>query len=114
MYKKMIASALALTALAGCSHNVENPVDYVTYRNEPLVDQVKDGMTKQRATELGGPASSDITLDGNRGTCNNYVLNHKGKEQPYYVAFDINDRVVSKGFMTCEQHQHNEREKRKS
>lgn len=111
MYKSIIASALTLAALSGCAYNVENPVDHVTYRNEPLVDQIKDGMTKQRATELGGPASSEHTLSGNRGTCNDYVLNREGKQQPYYVAFDVNDRVMSKGFMTCAEHEQNIREK---
>jgi len=30
-------------------------------------------------------------------------------EQPYYVDFDLNGRVDSKGFMSCEQHQDNQR-----
>ncbi|GGK00842.1 osmotically-inducible lipoprotein OsmE [Pseudomonas matsuisoli] len=114
MYKSITASALALAALTGCSsYKVENPVDYVTYRDQPLVKQVEDGMTKQRVGEVAGPPSTEVLLTGNRGSCNNYVLNREGKEQPYYVAFDVNDRVVGKGFMTCEQHQRNEQEKRK-
>ena len=39
------------------------------------------------------------------------VLNVDGLEQPYYVDFDVNGRVDSKGFMTCEQHQGNQRKR---
>ena len=47
MYNKILAATFSLAALAGCSNTtVQNPVDYVTYRNEPLVKQVENGMTR--------------------------------------------------------------------
>lgn len=43
MYKQSLAVVFALAALAGCtSTTLQNPVDYATYRNEPLVKQIDD------------------------------------------------------------------------
>ncbi|MCQ4271566.1 osmotically-inducible lipoprotein OsmE [Pseudomonas kuykendallii] len=113
MIKQSLAFAALLATLGGCATNPENPVDYVTYRHEPLVEQVKIGMTKEQALALGGPASSEMGRTVYPGSCNNYVLNHDGKEQPYYVAFDANDRVQDKGFLTCKEMETNERTKNK-
>ena len=45
MYKQTLAILLASATLAACGSRPENPVDYVTYREEPLVKQVENGMT---------------------------------------------------------------------
>jgi osmotically inducible lipoprotein OsmE len=108
MYKRTLAALGVVTVITGCS-TVENPADYVTYRDEPLVQDIRDGMTKEQVRTLGGPPSSEVENTVTPGTCNNYILNVDGKEQPYYVTFDVNDRVEGKGFMTCEQHQKNKR-----
>ncbi len=47
MYKQTLAILLASATLAACGSRPENPVDYVTYRDEPLVKQVENGMTMQ-------------------------------------------------------------------
>lgn len=44
MYKHTFAGLALATAVAGCS-TMENPVDYVTYSKEPLVQEVRDGMS---------------------------------------------------------------------
>ena len=107
---KQILSLLSLaTLVAGCAVKPENPVDYVTYRNEPLVDHVEDGMSKQQVLSIGGPPSSVVKRSDTQGSCNNYVLTHDGHKQVYYVSFDSKGQVDSKGFMTCEQHQINEK-----
>lgn len=108
MYKHTLAVLAVAVTVTGCS-TFENPTDYVTYRNEPLVDHVRDGMSKDEVLTIGGPPSSEEQNRVTPGTCNNYVLNVEGKEQPYYVSFDSNERVDSKGFMTCAQHQENKR-----
>lgn len=111
MYKQGLATACFLAALAGCSSNttVQNPVDFVTYRDQPLVKQVEKGMTRQQVLTIGGTPSTEVQRKVNAGTCNNYVLTHEGHQQPYYVNFDANGRVDTKGFMTCEQRELNER-----
>lgn len=108
MYKHALAALLASAALVGCGSNrPENPVDYVTYREQPLVKQVGNGMTMQQVIAIGGSPSSVIDLP-HGGTCNNYVLNHEGKQQAYYVRFDATGHVDAKGFKTCEQRQKDE------
>lgn len=107
MYKQTLAVLGATALVAGCAIKPENPVDYVTYRDQPLVKQVENGMTKQQVMTIAGPPSSVIT--GQDGSCNNYVLNLDGHQQVYYVNFDSSGHVDSKGFNTCEQHRINEK-----
>lgn len=110
MYKSIIAATCALVALTGCTNTtVQNPVDYVTYRDQPLVKQVEDGMTRQQVLALGGTPSTVVQRTVSPGTCNNYVLTHEGHQQVYHVSFNSDGRVVHKGFMTCEQREKNER-----
>ncbi|RWU26380.1 osmotically-inducible lipoprotein OsmE [Pseudomonas alkylphenolica] len=104
MYKQTLAILLTTTALAACGSRPENPVDYVTYRDQPLVKQVENGMTMQRVIAIGGSPSSVIDLP-HGGTCNNYILNQEGHQQAYYVRFDATGHVDAKGFKTCEQRQ---------
>ncbi|HXQ99725.1 MAG TPA: osmotically-inducible lipoprotein OsmE [Pseudomonas sp.] len=110
MYKQSLAVVFAMAALAGCtSTTLQNPVDYATYRNEPLVKQVDDGMTEQQVLTIGGEPSTRVHRKVHPGTCNNYILNKEGHQQAYYVTFNANDRVDNKGFMTCEQREANEK-----
>ncbi|MEB0040989.1 MULTISPECIES: osmotically-inducible lipoprotein OsmE [unclassified Pseudomonas] len=109
MYKQTLATLSVLAVLAGCSTTTQNPVDFVTYRNEPLVKQVEKGMNEQQVLTIGGEPSSRQHRMVHPGSCNNYVLNHEGSKQTYYVAFDGNGKVDTKGFMTCDQREANER-----
>ncbi|WP_407314784.1 osmotically-inducible lipoprotein OsmE [Pseudomonas sp. nanlin1] len=111
MFKQTLATVFVLAAVTGCGTTPPNPVDYVTFRNEPLVKQVEPGMTMQQVMAIGGTPSSvvDGTANTVHGTCNNYVLNREGHQQPYYVSFDSTGHVHSKGFMTCEQRKTNEK-----
>jgi osmotically inducible lipoprotein OsmE len=96
MNKNALLTFCAVLTLGGCAGH--NPVDRVTYRDQPLVEK---GMTKEQVLQLGGPPSSEMQRTVHAGTCNNYVLNHEGKEQTYYVSFDASGVVDSKGFITC-------------
>jgi osmotically inducible lipoprotein OsmE len=111
MIKQSLAAICVLATVAGCSTTPQNPVDFVTYRNEPLVKQVENGMTMQQVLTIGGTPSTVVagTAGSAYGTCNNYVLNRDGHQQPYYVSFDVSGHVASKGFMTCEQRKTNEK-----
>ncbi len=102
MYKHALAALLVSATLVGCGSRPENPVDYVTYREQPLVKQVENGMTMQRVIAIGGSPSTVIDLP-HGGTCNNYILNREGHQQAYYVRFDATGHVDAKGFKTCEQ-----------
>lgn len=102
MYRKTLAILLASATLAACGSRPENPVDYVTYRDQPLVKQVEKGMTMQKVITIGGNPSKATDLPYG-GTCNDYVLNHEGQQQAYYVRFDATGHVDDKGFKTCTQ-----------
>ena len=102
MYKQTLAILLASATLVACGSRPENPVDYVTYRDELLVKQVEKGMTMQKVIAIGGSPSNVIDLP-HGGTCNDYILNHDGHQQPYYVRFDATGHVDAKGFKTCKQ-----------
>lgn len=111
MYKFTLTTLCAAALLAGCNTTPQNPVDFVTYRNEPLVKQVQTGMTMQQVNTVAGPPSTVVagTAGSPNGTCNNYILNRDGAQQPYYVSFDSSGHVASKGFMTCDQRKQNEK-----
>ena len=102
MYKQTLAILLASATLAACGSRPENPGDYVTFREEPLVKQVENGMTMQKVIAIGGSPSTVIDLP-HGGTCNDYILNRDGHQQPYYVRFDATGHVDAKGFKTCKQ-----------
>lgn len=97
-YTVMVLCGAAL--LAGCAGN--NPIDRVSYRDEPLVKDVKRGMSKEKVASIGGPPSSQYQRTAHEGSCNNYVLSREGKQQTYYVNFDAEGRVDGQGFTTCE------------
>jgi osmotically inducible lipoprotein OsmE len=109
MYKQTLATLSVLAVLAGCSTTHQNPVDFVTYRDEPLVKQVAKGMNEKDVLTAGGEPSSRQHRKVHPGSCNNYVLNHDGSQQSYYVSFDGNGKVDNSGFMTCDQHEANDR-----
>ncbi|WP_271409421.1 osmotically-inducible lipoprotein OsmE [Pseudomonas sp. Q1-7] len=111
MSKQALMLACALATVVGCASKMENPTDYYTYRNEPLVKQVEEGMTEQQVRTLGGPPSSATRRKVNAGICNDYILNQDGHQQAYHVSFDGSGRVEEKGFMTCTQREQLDREK---
>ncbi|MFZ6046186.1 osmotically-inducible lipoprotein OsmE [Pseudomonas sp. CR3202] len=111
MSKQALALTCALASVVGCAGKMENPTDFYTYRNQPLVKQVEEGMTEQQVRTIGGPPSSSVRRVVHAGICNNYILNQDGHQQAYHVSFDGSGRVEETGFMTCEQRESNEREK---
>jgi osmotically inducible lipoprotein OsmE len=110
MYRQTLAIACVVASVTGCAARGSNPVDYVTYHNEPLVKQVEEGMSRDKVLTLGGPPSTEVKRSVYPGTCNNYVLNHDGKEQPYHVSFNASGHVDHKGFTTCEEFEKYQRE----
>ncbi|GLZ85363.1 transcriptional regulator [Metapseudomonas resinovorans] len=111
MSKHALLLACALASMVGCASKMENPTDYYTYRDQPLVKQVDEGMTESQVRTIGGPPSSSMRRKVNAGICNDYILNQDGHQQAYHVSFDGSGRVEEKGFMTCQQREQAEREK---
>ncbi|TWI54846.1 Beta-barrel assembly machine subunit BamE [Pseudomonas duriflava] len=109
MFKKSLLIVALLATAAGCStvkDKVDMAKDRVEYREQPLVRDVKMGMTKEQVLTLGGTPSSQYTRKVKPGSCNNYVLSREGQEQVYSIGFDSAGRVDAKGFETCESADH--------
>lgn len=103
MDKRSLLVLLVLASLAGCASNtkVQNPVNFITFRNEPLVRDVDKGMTKEQVLRIGGPPSSTQRRANGLGNCNSYILAKDGQQQAFYVSFDSSGKVDGSGFMTC-------------
>lgn len=103
MDKRSLLALLMLASLAGCASNtkVQNPVNYVTFRDAPLVHDVDKGMSKEQVLRIGGTPSSTQKRAKGLGSCNSYILNKDGQQQAYYISFDNTGKVDGKGFMTC-------------
>lgn len=96
MYKPLVAIAAVLAALAGCA-----TPEYLTYRNEPLVAQVEEGMSTQQVLSIGGPPAAMSERSASRGSCHDYLFSHGDQQQPYSVSFDAAGKVEHKGFISC-------------
>lgn len=109
MYTRTLGTLSVLAALGGCAGTPENPIDYLTYRNEPLVQQVDLDMSKQHVLDIGGPPSGEMPRSVSPGTCHDYILNRDGQVQAYHISFNSAGRVDGKGFTSCQQMENNER-----
>lgn len=109
MFKHAFIAVGLATALSGCASHSQNPLDRLTYRAEPLVKDVKYGMSQEQVLALGGEPSSVTPRTAHSGLCQEYVLYHDGHEAPYFVAFDASGNVDAKGFLTCAQMEENQR-----
>ena len=112
MYKQSLAALFVMATLAGCaSTKVQNPVNYITFRNEPLVKDV------ERHEPAGSPAHRRHAFRHQKrlmkpGSCNSYILNKDGQQQPFYVSFDGSGKVDGSGFLSCSELDRHERDAR--
>ena len=110
-YKRSLLALLVLASVAGCaSTKVQNPVNYVTFRDQPLVRNVEKGMSQEEVLKIGGTPSSTQKRLMKPGSCNSYILSKDGQQQPFYVSFDGSGRVDGSGFMTCSELDRHERD----
>lgn len=94
----ILSAAAVLTMLAGCTA-YDRTKDQFT---QPVVKDVRKGMTRQQVLELAGPPSTEINMVHARGTCQTYILGQRdGKTESYFVALDENGRVMNSGYQTC-------------
>ncbi len=93
-----LATCIAFACVAGCMS-----ANYETYRDKPLVAQVKNGMSKQEVLRIAGQPLAQTTRTMAPGTCLDYQLSQGTEQQPYFVSFDAADKVDHKDFKTCAQ-----------
>ncbi|WP_411704387.1 osmotically-inducible lipoprotein OsmE [Edaphovirga cremea] len=102
MNKKMLmlmaAGAVSISILSGCTA-YDRASSYVA---EPVVSDVKVGMTREQVRQIAGPPSTTATLVHAKGTCETYaVAPRDGKAQTYFVSFNETGHVMNKGFQSC-------------
>ncbi|GKV88563.1 MULTISPECIES: osmotically-inducible lipoprotein OsmE [Pectobacterium] len=91
-------AAAGAVMLAGCS--AYNKAE--SYVNEPVVKDVKVGMTKQQVHQLAG-SGVEKRLVNAKGTCSDYLLkNRDGTAQNYFVSYGETGHVLNKGFQSCQ------------
>ncbi len=96
MIKPLLTTLTVLAILTGCS----TPPKQI-YRDQPLVAQVKKGMSKQQVLDIGGQPVSVSKRSVNPGTCLDYLFTKDGQQQPYHVSLDAAGKVDHKGFVSC-------------
>ncbi len=93
-----VSTAAAFSLLAGCTA-YDRATSYV---KEPVVSDVKVGMTKQQVRAIAGPPSTSATLIHANGTCDTYaVAPRDGKAQTYFVSYNDTGHVMNKGYQSC-------------
>ncbi|MGF0238685.1 osmotically-inducible lipoprotein OsmE [Rhodococcus sp. IEGM1300] len=97
MNKPVCALVVLLSALGGCTS------DSYVYKDQPLVDQVDTGMTKEQVIKIGGQPLSIFTRTAQSGTCFDYMFTNHGKQQPFNVSFDGRGKVDHTSFISCPQ-----------
>lgn len=94
-------AAALFTVLTGCT-TYDRAASYV---NEPVVSDVKVGMTKQQVRAIAGPPSTSASLIHAQGTCDTYaVAPRDGKAQTYFVSFNDTGHVMNKGYQSCSEY----------
>ncbi|MEX2942150.1 osmotically-inducible lipoprotein OsmE [Serratia fonticola] len=94
-------TAALFAVLTGCT-TYDRAASYV---NEPVVSDVKVGMTKQQVRAIAGPPSTSASLIHAQGTCDTYaVAPRDGKAQTYFVSFNDTGHVMNKGYQSCSEY----------
>jgi osmotically inducible lipoprotein OsmE len=94
----ILGTAAVLTMLAGCTA-YDRTTDQFT---QPVVKDVKKGMSREQVQQIAGKPSSEITMIHAHGTCQTYILGQRdGKVETYFVALDNTGHVMNSGYQTC-------------
>ncbi|WP_058909792.1 osmotically-inducible lipoprotein OsmE [Entomohabitans teleogrylli] len=94
----ILGAAAVLTMLAGCTA-YDRTKDQFT---QPVVKDVKKGMSREQVRQIAGQPSSEITMVHARGTCQTYILGQRdGKMETYFVALDDTGHVMNSGYQSC-------------
>ena len=96
MTKPLLATLAVLAVLTGCT----TPLKQI-YRDQPLVAQIKKGMSKQQVLDIGGQPVSVSKRSVNPGSCLDYLFTKDGQQQAYHVSLDASNKVDHKGFVDC-------------
>ncbi len=94
----LLIAGATVAFLSGCTtyHQAES---YVT---QPIVKNVKKGMTRDQVHQTGGRPASEISMIHAKGTCETYIIGEsKGKPLTYFVSYNDTGHVMNYGFQSC-------------
>lgn len=98
----LLAASVVMLALNGCNtyHRAES------YFTQPVVKNVKKGMTHDQVHAIAGNPATQINLTFARGTCETYVIGKGSNGTPltYFVSYGDNNRVLNYGFQSCKEY----------
>lgn len=94
----IMGAAAVMTMLAGCTAYERTKDQF----SQPVVKDVKKGMTRAQVAQVAGKPSSEVTMIHARGTCQTYILGQRdGETETYFVALDDTGRVINSGYQSC-------------
>lgn len=98
----LLAASVTLLALSGCT-TYHQATSYFT---QPVVKDVKKGMTHDQVHAIAGIPATQINLTFARGTCETYIIGKGSKGAPltYFVSYGDNQRVLNYGFQSCKEY----------
>jgi osmotically inducible lipoprotein OsmE len=93
-----LAVLAILAVLTGCTAPSQKQV----YRDQPLVAQIRPGMSKQQVLDIGGQPLAVSKRTIYPGSCLDYLFSKSGQQQQtYHVSLNAADQVDHKGFLSC-------------
>lgn len=98
----LLATSVAMIALSGCT-TYQRAESYFT---QPVVKNVKKGMTHEKVHAIAGMPATQINLTFARGTCESYVIGKGTGGEPltYFVSYGEDNRVLNYGFQSCKEY----------
>lgn len=97
----VLGAAAVVAMMAGCTAYDRTKDRF----SEPVVKDVKKGMTRAQVMEIAGKPASEVNMVHARGTCQTYILGQRGnKIETYFVALDERGRVMNSGYQTCSEY----------
>jgi len=96
--KGLLSVSAVIALLAGCTA-YDRTKDLVT---EPVVKDVKKGMTRAQVLQIAGKPSSEVSMVHAKGTCQTYILGKRNdKIETYFVALNDTGHVMNSGYQSC-------------
>lgn len=95
----LMVAVVGSVLLSGCN-TYKRAESYLT---EPVVKNVKKGMSRQQVHNIAGHPATSINMTFARGSCETYVIGEAADKKPltYFVSYTEGGHVLNYGFQSC-------------
>ncbi len=95
----LLVAIIGAILLSGCT-TYKKAESYLT---EPVVKNVKKGMSRQQVHTIAGQPATRINMTFARGSCETYVIGEDANKKPltYFVSYTEGGHVLNYGFQSC-------------